>query len=251
MLYGLYLSAQGAQVQSLRQEVVSNNLANAATASFKRDLVTAQSHVPYDVENGKPGWIYDSLKNMPGGVTPAEVATDFSQGDLTQTKGGFDVALQGKGFLRVSDGKKMFLTRDGQLALGSQNQLVTRDQGLAVLNTSGQPMVNVDPERPIEVLPDGSVFQGDTEVGKLAVVEPRSYGELNKVGRNLYSTSGKLTPAKPETEVKQGYVESSGIRPVASMMELIESSRVLEANVNMIHYQDDSLSRLLGSLPRK
>jgi flagellar basal body rod protein FlgG len=35
------------------------------------------------------------------------------------------------------------------------------------------------------------------------------------------------------------------------MMELIESSRVLEANVNMIHYQDDSLSRLLDSLPRK
>src|SRR5229473_323187 len=46
MLYGLYLSAQGAQVQTLRQEVVSNNLANAATTSFKRDLVTAQSHLP-------------------------------------------------------------------------------------------------------------------------------------------------------------------------------------------------------------
>ena len=43
----------------------------------------------------------------------------------------------------------------------------------------------------------------------------------------------------------------SGVHPVSSMMELIESSRVLEANVNMIHYQDDSLSKLLGSLPRK
>ena len=251
MLYGLYLSAQGAQVQTLRQEVVSNNLANASTASFKRDLVTAQSHLPYDVEDGKPGWINDSLKNMPGGVTAAEVATDFSQGDLSQTKGSFDLALKGKGFLRVSDGKKSFLTRDGQLAVGPQNQLVTRDTGLAVLNTSGQPILNVDPERSIEVLADGSIFQGDTELGKLGIVEPRSYSELSKVGRNLYSTPGKLTPAKPETEVKQGYIESSGIRPVASMMELIESSRVLEANVNMIHYQGDSLSRLLDSLPRR
>jgi polyphosphate kinase len=34
-------------------------------------------------------------------------------------------------------------------------------------------------------------------------------------------------------------------------LDEIESARVMEANVNMIHFQDDSLARLLGSLPRK
>src|SRR5438105_13653776 len=120
MIYGLYLSGQGAQIQTLRQAVVANNLANATTTSFKRDLVTAQSHVPYDAEHGKPTWIDGNLYDMPGGVTADDVATDFSQGELTKTDGAFDVALQGKGFLRVADGKKTYLTRDGQLAVGPQ-----------------------------------------------------------------------------------------------------------------------------------
>ena len=145
MIYGLYLSAQGAQIQSLRQEVVSNNLANAATTSFKRDLVTAQSNLPYDSEQGKPTWIYGKLNEMPGGVTVNDVATDFSQGILKQTKGNFDLALQGKGFLRVTDGKKTYLTRDGELELGPQNHLVTRNGGLTLMNSAGQPMNAVDP----------------------------------------------------------------------------------------------------------
>ena len=251
MIYGLYLSAQGAQIQSLRQEVVSNNLANAATTSFKRNLVTAQSNLTYDSEQGRPTSNFGNLNEMSGGVTLNEVATDFSQGTLKETKGNFDLALQGNGFLRATDGRKTYLTRDGELELGPQNQLVTRHGGLVLLNSVGQPLNAVDPLLPIEVQRDGSVMQGDTEIGKLALVEPRSNGELTKIGRNLYTTSGKLTPAKLDTEVKQGYLEESGVQPVTSMMELIESARALEANVNMIHYQDDSLSRLLGSLPRK
>jgi flagellar basal body rod protein FlgG len=251
MIYGLYLSAQGAQIQSLRQEVVSNNLANAATTSFKRDLVTAQSHLPYDAENGRPTWLYGTMQAMPGGVTPAGVVTDFSQGALKQTKALFDLAIQGKGFLRVSDGNKTFLTRDGELALGPQNHLVTRDEGLTVMDSYGQPLHGIDPEIAVDVLSDGTVMQAGTDVGKLALVEPNDSSELTKIGRNLYATSGNLKPAGADTEIKQGYLETSGVHPVSSMMELIESSRVLEANVNMIHYQDDSLSKLLGSLPRK
>src|SRR5690242_9194235 len=110
MIYGLYLSAQGAQIQTLRQAVVSNNLANAATTGFKRDLVTAQAHLAYDAEHGRPTWTAGNLHEMPGGVTPGDGATDFTQGPLKQTKGNFDIALQGKGFLRVTDGKKTFLT---------------------------------------------------------------------------------------------------------------------------------------------
>ena len=46
MLQGLYFSAQGAQLQSLRQDVIANNLANAGTNGFKRDLVQAQAFLP-------------------------------------------------------------------------------------------------------------------------------------------------------------------------------------------------------------
>lgn len=223
MIYGLYLSAQGAQIQTLRQAVVSNNLANAATSGFKRDLVTAQAHLPYDAEHGRPTWIAGNLHEMPGGVTPGNGATDFTQGPLKQTNGAFDVALQGKGFLRVTDGKKTYLTRAGELDLGPQNQIVTRDGGLALVSSTGQPLGALDPDLPVEILADGSVRQGEDEIGKLGLVEPQSYADLTKAGNNLYTYNGTLKPAGPETEVKQGYLEHSGVEAVTGIVELIES----------------------------
>jgi len=251
MFYGLYLSGQGAQVQMVRQDVVANNLANAQTTGFKRELLTAQAHAPFDLQQGNRTWLPGNLDNLPGGVTAGGTATDFSQGDLQHTQGSFDVALQGKGFLKVANGKETYLTRNGQLSLGPQNQLVTRDQGYPVMGAEGAPLTGLDPALPIDVQPDGTVMQGTTAVGKLALVEPQNYSDLTKIGKNMFATSGRTVPASPETQVKQGYLEDSGVRPVASMMELIESSRTLEANVNMIKTQDDSLDRLLQSLPRK
>jgi flagellar basal body rod protein FlgG len=230
MIYGLYLSAQGAQIQSLRQEVVANNLANSASTAFKRDLVRAQACLPYDAEHGRPTWLASHLDNMPGGVLPYQNATDFAQGQLNETRGPLDIALEGQGFLRVTDGKKHFLTRDGQLALNAQNEIVTQEHGYAV---------------------DGSLSQAGTPLGQFDLVEPKSYQELQKTGRNLYTYSGRLTPAKPEVQVKQGFLETSNVKPVLGMTELIETARVLEANVNLIRYQDESLARLLQSLPRK
>ena len=42
MPYGLYLSAEGAYVQSQRLDVLANNMANVATPGFKRDVALFQ-----------------------------------------------------------------------------------------------------------------------------------------------------------------------------------------------------------------
>ena len=99
MIYGLYLSAQGAQIQSTRQDVIANNLANAATNSFKRDFVRVQSHQPYDVTHGGSTSLPNDLQKLTGGTTPTDVATDFSQGMMTSTRSPLDVAINGKGFV--------------------------------------------------------------------------------------------------------------------------------------------------------
>lgn len=251
MIYGLYLSGQGVQVQSARQDVVANNLANASTNSFKRDLATAQAHQAYDVRQGRPTWLPGNLADMPGGVTSGETVTDFSQGALNKTGSIYDLALFGKGFLHVADGKQKYLTRDGQVAVNQNGQLVTQEHGFSVLSAAGSAIGGINPELPIEVLPDGSVLQGDTELGKIAILDPQRPSDLSKAGRNLYTTTGKTKPSSADTLLRQGHVEGSGVQPITSMMELIESSRTLEANVNMIHTQDESLDKLLQSLPRK
>ncbi|HAH47177.1 MAG TPA: hypothetical protein DCM07_20440, partial [Planctomycetaceae bacterium] len=52
MIYGMYLSAQGAEANSVRLDVLSNNMANANTTSFKRDVPIFRINPPHDQNEG-------------------------------------------------------------------------------------------------------------------------------------------------------------------------------------------------------
>jgi flagellar basal-body rod protein FlgF len=250
MLQGLYFSAQGAQLQSLRQDVIANNLANAGTNGFKRDLVQAQAFLPQAAEKGgvvRP----DHLEKFPGGIGPHATFTDFAQGSLQVTKNPWDVAVTGTGFLHVTDGEGNFLTRDGRLAISQQGQLITRDHNLAVLGTNGRPILGLDPGVIPQITANGTVVQNGVEVAQLAVVAPADLQAMEKLGDNLYRTNEAIGRAPLETSVKQGYLEASGTQPMKEMLELIESSRGFEANLNMIKAQDEALGRLLQTVGRK
>lgn len=252
MIYGLYLSAQGAEVQTARQEVMANNLANASTTGFKRDLLRFQSHRPFDARNGNSGEIPPAFAAMPGGVTVHEATTDYSPGTLNATGGKFDVALSGKGFFKVSDGKRTYLTRDGQFSVNSRGDLVTRGHGYQVLGPGNGPITGIIGTDEVKIDVDGNIRQGDDTFGPIQVVEPDNPRELHKTGNNLFVATGKLRPVSSDVApVQQGFLEGSSVNPINEMMQLIETARAFEANINMIKHQDEALGRLLSSLPRK
>lgn len=252
MLYGLYLSAQGAQAQATRLDVLSNNLANAGTAGFKRDLAIFQSHRPYDLENGGFSNAPGNQSALTGGVSPAKVVTDYSNGPLVHTGGALDVALSGPGFFQVSDGNQQFLTRKGQFSLSSSGELMLQNTGMHVLSNAGN-AINVPPESSrIEIGGDGTVSSvstdgARTQVARLGLVRPGSDQQLEKVGGSLFRASSSVSPAGSDLKVQQGFSEQSGVTPVSEMIEMVQASRMVEANVNMIKYQDDALDRLLQS----
>lgn len=250
MLYGLYLSAQGAEVQSVRQDVMSHNMANASTPSFKRSLVLAQAHATYDVQNGNPVNPPGDVNNHTGGVSVMEIATDYSQGGFQQTGGKFDLALAGPGFMKVSGDGEPYLTRDGRLDMNLQGQLVLRETGQPVLGVNGSPILLDPAGLPPSVSSDGLVQQGANLMGRIGFYSVPNPRELQRVGDNLYVPTGKEVPTN-STAVKQGFLEGSGTRPVIEMLEMIESSRMFEANVNMIRIQDESMGKLIESLPRR
>jgi flagellar basal-body rod protein FlgF len=250
MIHGLYFSAQGAQLQSLRQDVLANNLANASTTGFKRELLRAQAFLPHDVDRGqavRP----EHLEPFPGGILPAETVTDFSQGSLQATRNPWDLAVTGTGFLKVTDGDQEFLTRDGRLAISQDGRLLTRDHDLEVLGVTGRPIGGLDPGIIPDVGPDGRVTQAGIEVGRIGLFAPPNSKSLEKLGNNLYRSTEPVAPAPPGSSLKQGMLEASGTRPMTEMLEMIESSRGFEANLNMIKYQDEALGRLLQTMPRK
>jgi flagellar basal-body rod protein FlgF len=250
MLYGLYQSAQGIQAQSSRVDVIANNLANAGTSGFKRDLAIFQTNRPYDLDHGGGSDPPGNQNALSGGVTTAEISTDFSAGSLVRTGSAYDVALTGRGFFQVNDGRQSYLTRNGQFTISPSGELIAQGSGMRVQSNIGQP-VTIPPEATrVDIGADGMVSwvgtDGDqTQIGKLALVQPPSDNQLQKFGNSLYRYSGNVLPAGPDAQVKQGYVEGSGVKPVSEMVEMIQASRAVEANVNMIKFQDDALDRLL------
>jgi flagellar basal body rod protein FlgG len=250
MLYGLYLSAQGAQARATQLDVTANNLANAGTSAFKRDLALFQAHNPFDREYGATAVPPGNLNQLTGGVTVAGTLTDFTQGALTQTDGDLDLALTGPGFYRVGNGAGELLTRDGRFARNAAGEIVTADGGRPVLSVQGQP-IRLNPDAvAVEVANDGTVSErlptGQTvPVARLSVVLPEAPNAVQKVGENLYRSLAPVAGAGPETQVVQGYREASGVNPVYETMRMIEASRGFETNVNMMKFQDDSLSQLL------
>lgn len=245
----------GVQAQSARLDVLANNLANANTGAFKRDLALFQANRPFDVENGVGSLPPGNQNALSGGVTTAEVVTDFSNGPLVRTGGALDAAISGQGFFQVTDGNRQFLTRNGQFAIGQGSELVSAANGMRVVSTTGAPIVIPPEAERIQIGNDGTVSalsnDGTTVLGKLAVVQPASLKQLQKMGNSLFTTTGNVSPVGNDLELKQGFIEGSGVNPVSEMMDLIQSSRLVEANVNMIKYQDDSLDRLLQSTAGK
>lgn len=245
MPYGLYISAEGAQAQSLRMETISNNLANASTPGFKRELAIFQSRFAEAEQRGlvPPG--AGTLDDLGGGVDSLATVTEFSQGPLTATNVPTDLAIEGDPFFVVRRDGKDFLTRAGNFVLSPNGTLLTQN-GDPVVSTQGTP-VAIDPQMGNwHFSSDGAIVQ-QGEKNYLSLVRPQSYGDLVKMDANLYSPLGP-TAQIPDSErhVLGGHLESSGVQPVAEMTDMIETSRAFEANVNMIRNQDQILGELVS-----
>ncbi|MDA0282157.1 MAG: flagellar hook basal-body protein [Planctomycetota bacterium] len=252
MIHGIYLSSHGANVQSIRQDVIANNLANASTTGFKRDVATFQMFKPEELRRDIPVHMDGERQREPGALAVDQISTDFRNGALQRTDRQYDIGLSGDGFLRVSDGQKQYLTRNGQLHRNIDGELATENQGLRVLNTAGTPIQIPATAAGISIASDGRVaaIMADNQqipLGQIDLVSAPS-DQLRKTGDSLYETQAKTPPAFDAVQVRQGFVEASGVSPIQEMTAMIETSRAFEANINMIRIQDESLGRLLQSV---
>jgi flagellar basal-body rod protein FlgF len=244
---GLYVSAEGAQAQSQWLEAIANNLANVDTVGFKRDLATFQARYAEAVQQGAATPGSGSIDDLGGGVSFHQTKTDFSPGPLRRTDAPTDLAVEGDGFFVVRKGQDSYLTRAGNFRLTSSGALVTQ-QGHAVLSEENAPII-ISPEGgPWQITSSGVVRQGGS-AQILALVKPASPGDLAKAGENMFRPLAP-TQAVPANEraVSPGYLEMSGVQPTSEMTALVEASRLLEANVNMMKAQDQMLGGLINRL---
>ena len=78
-------------------------------------------------------------------------------------------------------------------------------------------------------------------------MEPESLGDLAKAGENLWQPLAPVRPLDPAARgVAQGFLEGSGTNAVREMVDMIETSRAYEANVNMIRNHDQMFGTLIS-----
>jgi flagellar basal-body rod protein FlgF/flagellar basal-body rod protein FlgG len=245
MPYGLYLSAAGANAQSHRLEVLSHNLANINTPGFKPHLSMIQSRPAEAVERGEvvPG--DGNIDDLGGGVSIQPNLTQFNQGTIQQTGGDTDFAINdNESFFVVQRGDQQLLTRAGNFLFDASGGLVTPN-GDPVLANNGE-QLRITPGIPHQVEDNGTVYQAGQRLS-LMLVQPRAAGDLARVGDNLFQPLAQVNPVPDnERRVLPHALESSGVQPTTAMMELIESSRVYEANVKLIQTQDQAMGQLIS-----
>lgn len=244
MPYGMYISAEGAQAQAQRLEVIANNLANVETPGFKRDVPTFQSRFAEAIQQGSDYPGSESINDIGGGVKLIETQTDFSGSSLRHTKVPTDFAVSGEGFFQVrgADGQTL-LTRAGNFTLDPLGRLITQTNNLPVLDDSATP-IQIDGTRPWQLAPGGVISQDGSEI-PIGLASPQSLGDLVKAGQNLFRALGPTAPVAAR-DIRQGYLEQSGVNPTRETMAMIETSRAFEANMKVIQHQDSMISGLIN-----
>ena len=248
MLYGMYVSAAGALANAYRQDVVANNLANAETVSFKRDLALFQARKTQSAQNGQTRFTTAMLEGIGGGIFALPTSTDFTPGSLEKTDRPYDVAITDKGFFQVRDADQINYTRDGRFTIHKDtNELVTIAASLPVLDQVGNAIV-LDPNLDFIVDETGNINQGGRNVARLGLVDFDQPGALRKQGENLYALQGDQSSHPVSSVTKQGHLENSGVNPIDELTEMMKAQRMFQANASMVQLQDQTLGLAVSRL---
>ncbi|MGH9612551.1 MAG: flagellar basal-body rod protein FlgF [Bryobacteraceae bacterium] len=211
-------SGMRARMESL--EMLGNNIANASSSGFKADREFYGLYVSPEAADSQSGTATTELPVM------ERQWTDFSQGSLTPTGNPLNVALTGEGFFTVSSSNAVLYTRDGDFRLDPSGQLETQ-QGYAVLDSSGKP-VHLNPAKPSDVSPDGTIRQDGQVAAKLGVVRFTDANALAKRGGLYFQANAQLKPEASSARVEQGALESANVPPAEVAVRLVGVMRQFE-----------------------
>jgi flagellar basal-body rod protein FlgG len=238
--------------QQYNVEIISNNLANMNTTSFKRQRPEFQDLLYQDLirvgsQSSSTGTVVPSGVQLGVGVRLASVYRAGTAGSLSQTGNQLDLAVQGKGFfqVRLPTGETAY-TRAGAFQMSPTGEIVTAsgyvvEPGITVPTDTQS--VTVNPSGEVIVKLAGQVALQN--VGQLQLANFPNEGGLEARGDNLYvetPSSGAASTGTPGStgygSVLQGYLENSNVNPVDEITSLIGAQRAYEMLARVIEKAD-------------
>lgn len=238
----IYTAMTGANAAQHRQQLLSNNLANASTPGFRAELATFRA-VPVRGD-GSTTRVF---------ALEATAGHSDAPGPVTNTGRNLDVAVRGGSYLSVQglDGTEAY-TRAGALEVNPEGTLVNA-QGLPVLSDGGP--ITVPSGAQVDIGEDGTVTarvpgQPGQALGKLKLVTPDDENRLRRGEDGLFRpTQGDTLNADATARVQSGALEGSNVNPIEAMVGMIAVARQFEVQMRMLQNgekNDQTAAQLLS-----
>ncbi|KPP92565.1 flagellar basal body rod protein FlgF [Erythrobacter sp. HL-111] len=228
-----------------RQRATANNLANASTPGFRREVFAV---TPATL---RADAVPEARAMARGSVRGA----DLTGGRVNPTGRPLDIAVSGRALIAFQgpDGGEVY-SRRGDLRVGPTGVL-ENGEGLPVLGNAGP--ITVPAGFAIAIGADGSVLAGDPAapgagaetLDRIRLVSPEGSALAKGVDSFLKVPGGGVLPPDPTATVTPGALESSNVETAEALVQMIEAQRAFEQRARVIRTAgelDEAGSRLLS-----
>ncbi len=208
-------------------EIASQNVSNINTAAYKRK-------VSFDriLSSANSSVMLGSMDT---------ISIDLTPGKLINTGRAYDLAISGSGFFVLAAGQRLSYTRQGQFDRDGDGRLVN-GQGLS-LQVEGGGDLHVKSDN-FQVLEDGSVVEGGSPVGKLAIaaVDP---SKATPIEGGAFVAADSAVSSIDKPSIHQGKLEASNVSMGAEMVTIMGALRRAQTGQRLAMVYDDLMGRVL------
>lgn len=235
-----YIALSGQSVLKRKLDVIANNLANMNTNAYKGENMLFVQHLVNNksdqtATSGKLSYARDIAQYY-----------NLDEGPLRQTGNPLDLAIHGKGYFVVDTENGERFSRNGHLSLGSDGRLVNSNNQ-PILSKAGTPFFFAPDDKKITIAPDGTVSTDNGPLGQIRIVEFEKPQELQKRSGGLLFTEEQASDVETPN-ILQGKLESSNIKPITEITQMIEVQRAYESVRKFIDKEDSRQRKMIQDL---
>jgi flagellar basal body rod protein FlgG len=234
------IAAAAMQQDTARLQGIAQNLSNALTPGYKKQIVATGSFAAqFRAASAGPVQASATLS------IPTQLLLDPSAGTLRSTGQSTDIAIDGAGYFELASPTGPLYTRRGSLRLDANGRLVG-PQDMPVMGMGGQIVLGGDP---FTITQNGDVIQNGATVARLRVVNFRQPELLEPAGGSSYAQGkAELDDVTVPARLRIGYEENSNVDTAREMVSLTETMRHFEAMQKIVQGYDEVLEKSIRKL---
>ena len=218
-------------------QAIANNIANASTSGFRREGVIFSEHVSRLEDSPSLSMARASARNI-----------DLTQGELSETGGSFDFAVQGEGFFLVETPGGNRLTRMGSFTPSAEGELVNPD-GYRLLDQGGAPVFIPPDAGRVSMAKDGTLSANGEPLARIGLWQPTDPTGLIHQGGTLFAARGGEEPMEGGV-ILQGQIEGSNVNALSEISRMIDVQRAYELGQSFLEREDNRMRTVIQTLGR-